>query len=227
MKSFSIAISLLCCLHGASAQTINHALRKELDSIYSADQYYRELIFSELMTTKRDSLAIQYGVSSDSLLPFLINKMNTTDTSNIHRIEAIISQYGYPGKSLVGEPTNEAAFFVIQHSRNIDKYLPAIKEAADKKELKFALYAMMLDRSLMYKGKEQIYGTQGKGISVKNKSTGQTEFVMIIWPIKDVKNVNILRNKAGFKETVEQNAQRLGITYKRYTIAQIRKMERK
>lgn len=34
-------------------------------------------------------------------------------------------------------PSNEAAFYIIQHSTQIDNYLPTIKNAANKKELPF------------------------------------------------------------------------------------------
>ena len=141
-------------------------------------------------------------------------------------MEQIIKEYGYPGISLVGPETNEAAYYVIQHSTKIDKYLSLIKKAADKKELRFTLYAQMLDRSLMYKGKEQIYGTQGKGLQVLNKETGTKEFKTVIWPIKDVADVNKRRKKAGFKSTVEQYAkQSLGIDYKILTLEDIKKMQ--
>jgi hypothetical protein len=126
---------------------------------------------------------------------------------------------------LVGTPTNEAAFYVIQHSQNIDKYLPVIKEAADKKELPFKLYAMMLDRSLMDNGKEQIYGTQGIGFQITNPQTGKKESKMIIWPIKNSTTVNKKRKKAGFDQTVEDNAKRLGIDYKALTLQEVKSMK--
>jgi hypothetical protein len=84
---------------------------------------------------------------------------------------------------------------------------------------------MMLDRSLMYHGKEQVYGTQGKGIQIMNAETGKKEFKMIIWPIKHSKNVNKRRRKAGFEQSVEENAKRLGIDYKPLTLKDVAKMQ--
>lgn len=204
---------------------INLALKKELDSIFREDQQYRELLFSDLIQTNPDSIAKVYGVTTNELQKYLMNKMVVADSLNLQRIEQIIKKYGYPGKSLVGEPANETAFFVIQHSQHIDRYLPSIKKAAGKKELKFSLYAMMLDRSLMYQGKEQIYGTQGKGLQVLNPATGQKEFQMLIWPINNPDEVNTRRKQAGFKETVEENAKRMGISYKAFTIEEVNKMK--
>ena len=89
--------------------------------------------------------------------------MTRTDSTNTQRISQIISKHGCPGKSLVSTPTNEAAFYVIQHSQLIKQYLPLVKQAAEKGELSFRLYAMMLDRQLMFGGDEQVYGTQARG----------------------------------------------------------------
>ena len=42
--------------------------------------------------------------------------MMRTDSTNTQRISQIMSNHCYPGKSLVSTPTDEAAFYVIQHS---------------------------------------------------------------------------------------------------------------
>jgi hypothetical protein len=205
--------------------SLNWTLKNELDSIYNLDQKYRVVLFSEALKSNPDSIAKSYGIAANELQNFLMTQMMATDSANIVRIDEIIKNFGYPGKTLVGEPTNEAAFMVIQHSQSINKFLPSIKTAAHKKELPFLLYAMMLDRSLMYAGKEQIYGTQGSGFQILNITTGQKEFKMVIWPIKNYKEVNKRRKEGGFKETVEENAKRLGITYKHYTIEEINKIK--
>lgn len=212
------------CLFTQGQTTSNSTLKRELDSIYAADQKYRELLFSDVLKTKADSVATLFGISTKELPNYLMHKMQETDSSNLKRIEEILQLYGYPGCSLVGTPTNEAAFYIIQHSPNIEKHLPLIKRAADEKELPFRLYAMMLDRSLMYNGEEQIYGTQGKGIEITSPQTGKKEFKMIIWPIKDPKSVNDRRKEAGFEQTVEENAKRLGIDYKALTLEDVKKL---
>jgi hypothetical protein len=63
---------------------------------------------------------------------------------------------------------------------------------------------MMEDRLLMYEGKEQIYGTQGRTINI-NQPNQQN----IIWPIADFENINKRRSEAGFTDTVEENAKHL------------------
>jgi hypothetical protein len=84
---------------------------------------------------------------------------------------------------------------------------------------------MMLDRSLMYHGKEQIYGTQAKGFSVIDAKTGKESMNMFIWPIKDPESVNARRKQGGFEQTVEENAKRLGVDYKVLTLKQVEEMQ--
>ena len=156
---------------------INSVLKQKLDSIFNEDQKWRELFATGLVQTKSDSLAESFKIEKKELFSYVLKMTSLSDSLNIIEIEKVIKEYGYPGKTLVGTETNNAAFFVIQHSKKIDKYLPIIKKAAIKKEISFQLYAMMLDRSLMYKGKEQIYGTQGQIIEGISPLTGKKERV--------------------------------------------------
>jgi hypothetical protein len=199
---------------------INLALKKELDSLQILDQKYRAALVANARG-KGDSLAAVFGVRKEDLDSHLWKLQGELDSLNTTRIEAIIEEYGYPGITLVGKPTNEVAFYIIQHSKVIDTYLPVIKGAAEKGELHFQLYAMMLDRSLMFQDKEQLYGTQGSGISIKNKRTGNWENLSFIWPIKDPHTVNKRRKEAGFTQTVEESAKRMGISYKVFALDRI------
>ena len=186
------------------------------------DQKYRAALIAN-MNGKGDSLANVYGIRKENLNDYLWKLQGEVDSLNTIRVSEIINQYGYPGISLVGKPTNEAAFYILQHSKVIDKYLSVVKEAAGKNELKFQLYAMMLDRSLMFQDKEQFYGTQGSGMSVKNATTGEWENLSFIWPIKDPTTVNDRRKAAGFDHTVEESAKSLGIEYRVFTLDEILK----
>lgn len=199
---------------------LNSVLKHELDSLQTLDQKYRAALSANIKD-KGDSLSAVYGVKKEELNDYLWKLQGEIDSLNTVRIEQIIKIYGYPGISLVGKPTNETAFYIIQHSKMIDKYLPIIKEAAEKNELSFVLYAMMLDRSLMFHDKEQVYGTQGSGMSVNNKKTGNWENLSFIWPIKDPATVNQRRKAAGFDQTVEESAKSMGIDYKVYTLDEI------
>ena len=229
MKAVVLAMLLLTAARPATAQTrFNAALKHELDSISTVDQRWRVMLFDPHIARRPDSLAAALGVTRKKLNRYLGRQMAQTDSTNQVRITAVLKQYGYPGTTLVGEPTNETAWLVVQHSNDIDRYLPLIKKAASKGELPFYLYAQMLDRQLMHDGKEQLYGTQGFGYTVTNPATGRHERQPpFIWPIKNPQQVNARRQQAGFTSTVEQSAASLGIPYRRVTLQDVEKMPKK
>jgi len=199
-------------------QKLNLPLKKQLDSALVLDQKYREILTLLMDPKQRDSVAKRLSLTVLQANGHYWKLQNQVDSANIVFVEAVFKRYGYPGKSLVGEPTNEVAWSIIQHSSKINQYMPLIKAAAEKQELPFSLYAKMLDRQLMNEGKEQIYGTQAVCRPLKNgKNIG-----CFIWPIKDPTGVNARRKKAGFDQTVEQNAKRLDVDYKVIRIEEVR-----
>lgn len=210
-------------------QKVNETLKKELDEIMKVDQGYRMLFDSEITPEKKDKLLKDLNIDKEEFKKKNWQLVAEHDSLNMQKIENIISQYGYPGKTLVGEPTNQAAWYVIQHSTKIGKYLPLIKEAGKKKEIPFTWVAMMEDRYLMNENKEQIYGTQGRGEMTKDKD-GKQVFINFVWPVKDPKNVNKRRKEAGFDSTIEENAQRMygkDFKYEPYTLQQVLEIRNK
>lgn len=219
MKNLLLALALLLTSGCFSQTKINIKLKKQLDSIMILDQKYREDL--SILRTNTDTATTTFfskalDISEKNLVQELSKRQHLIDSTNTVFIEHIFQQYGYPGKSLVDTPTNETAFYVIQHSSKIPKYLNLIKEAAQKNELPFPLAAMMEDRYLVYQGKEQIYGTQGTTSLLKN---GKIE--NFIWPIQNPKQVNQLRKQAGFKQTVEVYAKRFNIVYRIIKLSEI------
>ncbi len=111
------------------------------------DQKYREALMLMMTdTSKTDSLAKTLNITRKNLNDELWKRQLSIDSANVEFVENIFQRYGYPGKSLVGTPTNETAWYVIQHSFKISKYLNLMKDAAKKNELPFRLVAMMEDR---------------------------------------------------------------------------------
>lgn len=210
-------------------QKLNEGLKKELDEIMTVDQGYRMLFDSEITPEKKEKLLKDLNIDEEEFKNKGWQLVAEHDSLNMQKIENIISQYGYPGKTLVGEPTNQAAWYVIQHSTKIGKYLPLVKEAGKNKEIPFTWVAMMEDRYLMNENREQIYGTQGKGEMTKDKD-GKQVFINFVWPVKDLKNVNKRRKEAGFDSTVEENAQRMfgkDFKYEPYTLQQVLEIRNK
>lgn len=178
--------------------------------MYVLDQRNREWLVNfgnnQLLS---DSLSKVYQTDRHRLASVLWAEQTKIDSSNLTRAEAILKQHGYPGKTLVGTPTNETIFYIIQHSSKIDTYLSVIKKAAEQNELPFQQYGMMLDRSLMHQGKPQLYGTQVTCRQlIKTKQSR-----CFVWPITAAKAVNERRKQAGFTLTVEENANRLNAAY--------------
>lgn len=220
-----LLLGLLPPLAAAQATPPNPRLKHELDSLYAVDQRWRSMLFDPRIARRPDSLARALGATRESLPTYIPSQLLRTDSTNLVRMRQILQQYGYPGKSLVGTPTNEAAWSIIQHSDAIGEYLPLIKKAAGKGELPFRLYAQMLDRQLMRNGKEQRYGTQAMGYNALNAQTGRREpQPLFVWPIDDAARVNERRREAGFADTVEQNAASMGIKYRVLTLKDVEKM---
>ncbi|ANH83954.1 hypothetical protein A8C56_14510 [Niabella ginsenosidivorans] len=225
MKGILIFAALVLSGMISSGQTVIHqSLKNKLDTILIMDQGIREYIVGNPTETRKDTISKLLKIPRDSLDRNGWGIMNSIDKMNLAKVEKIIAHYGYPGKSLVGEPTNTAVFFVIQHSDKIPFYLPLIKKAAETKELPFRYYAMMLDRKLAGEGKEQVYGTQVFSQQITDPGTGEKKMFDYVVPVRDPKNVNKRRKDAGFDSTIEENALRLGVTYKPYTYDEIYKI---
>lgn len=179
---------------------IDFNLKNRLDSIAKYDQLYRPLL-QETDLEKREALAQKLGLAKEDYTGDLWKKQRLLDTSNLKVVKNILDNYGYPGKSIVGEPTNLIAIDVIEHNPiHIDQYIDLFKEAAAKGELPMTRVAALEDKYLMQQHKEQIYGTQAQ-ITAANG--------FFIWPIKEPEGVNRRRADAGFDRTIEEYAAEL------------------
>ena len=179
---------------------IDFDLKNRLDSIAKYDQLYRPLL-QETDLEKREALAQKLGLAKEDYTGDLWKKQRLLDTSNLKVVKNILDNYGYPGKSIVGEPTNLIALDVIEHNPiHIDQYIDLFKEAAAKGELPMTRVAALEDKYLMQQHKEQIYGTQAQ-ITAANG--------FFIWPIKEPEGVNRRRADAGFDRTIEEYAAEL------------------
>jgi len=224
MRAIFVSVLAILSMNCFAQKPINTELKQQLDTILQTDQGIREFLDSEVTEERKNAIAQQLNYPRALLDESAWVIMRKIDSINIEKVEHILAKYGYPGKTLVGEPENTAVFFVIQHSNKIPKYYPLIEKAGKSGELPFKYTAMMLDRKLTGEGKEQVYGTQIYMLKINNPKTGKKESFEYVIPIKDAKNVNRRRKEAGFDTTVEENALRLGVVYKEYTKAQIKEI---
>lgn len=216
MKKLLIILLLLISAVAYGQSRFNKTLKKQLDSVMIKDQLYRDTLSLLMDPNKADSVVKTLPVTKDQATGYYWKKQERLDSLNLVFIEAVIKKYGYPGKTLVDTPANETAWYVLQHSPKIEKYFDVIKQAAESGELPFRLYAMMLDRRLMQQGKEQVYGTQVSSGRLKADKSA-----WFVWPIRDAATVNERRKKAGFTQTVEENAQRLDVKYRVVTMDEV------
>ncbi len=177
---------------------LSEKLKKSLDSIFSLDQKYR-LVMDAENPKARDSIMAQFSIPKDSLGTDFWAKQSKIDSTNMQFLGKVIDEYGYIGAELIGEENKDAAAKIILHANSIDTYIEQIREAAKKKDLTLTLAATIEDLYLMNKGEEQIYGTQ----------TAYIDERYVIWPIKDVENVNERRKAVGFKQTIQEYAKEL------------------
>ncbi len=94
---------------------------------------------------------------------------------------------------------------VVQHSSDnaIEKYLPLIRAAVEKGELRTSSFAIMVDRSQTNKGEKQTYGSQ----------LAETKEGVKLRPIADEENVNVRREKVGL-QPLEEYLKAWNIIYK-------------
>lgn len=162
------------------AQSDQTLLINELDRIAADDQRFRGKVIEDE--------AKKFGWNSQQVSA-IWKKQEQLDVANLQKIAQIISQFGYPGKSLVGEKRKSIIFVVVQHAdlETREKYFPLLKQAAANGEFAESSLALMIDRNLTDRGKSQIYGSQMR----------ETEKYVKLYPIVDEHEVDQRRAAVG------------------------------
>lgn len=156
-------------------------VRSELLSMMYAEQEAREVL---------DSVVAESGWYSPAG-EAVVAESDRIDSVNQARLEEIVAEYGWPGKSLVGEEAALGAFLILQQA-DLDlqqKYLPLLQAAVDSGETERIHLAMLQDRILMRQDREQYYGTQ----LWNDPFTGE----LGLYPIRDSANVDARRDSVG------------------------------
>ena len=201
ISSFSTAISV--AQSNSKASTLNKALEAELLKMGADDQKYRGVIEAEALKMASTGTA----KASDEFVA-AVKSQDEIDARNMARLEEVIKQHGWPGKSLVGKEASQAAFLILQHTdlTRQQKYLPLLKKAARKGDARPADVAMLEDRILVGRGKKQIYGTQVR-------SGPETGGKLVLAPIEDEEHVDKRRASVGLMP-LKDYLKHFGIEYK-------------
>lgn len=129
-------------------------------------------------------------------------RMKTLHEQNASRLKEIISSYGWPGISLVGEEAAKAAWLVAQHAVSdpefMTKCVDLLKGAAAVGDVAGWQLAFLQDRVRTLSGKPQYYGTQFD----VDENGWPTPF-----PIEDSATVNERRALLGLNSLEERQAQ--------------------
>lgn len=131
---------------------INESLVNQLDTILASDQDGRYQL---------DDLEEAYGLNSNEVKT-LWRQINYQDSLNLIKVKAILNQYGWLGRDVLGAEANQTLFLVIQHADlgTQETYLPMMREAVAKANASGADLALLEDRVALRQGRKQIYGSQ-------------------------------------------------------------------
>ena len=165
----------------------NVELRDELLQLRESDQSGRRAVQEAMRHHRFDSPEVQA----------LMEEQSRADAENLDRLLEIVSEHGWPGKSLVGRDAATAAFLILQHGDHETQveYLPLVKTAVEAGEFERRHFALLQDRVLVGEDKPQIYGTQ----LYWDDTTGKWELFLI----EDEANVNARRQGVGMMPLAE------------------------
>lgn len=162
------------------------SIRAELEAMRETDQKYRLEVIELEKKLGRDAPEVKAAW----------DKQKKIDTHNIRRLEEIVAQHGWPGKTQYGTMAASAAFLILQHSELSyqKKYLPLARAAAQKGEMQASSLALLEDRIRLREGQKQLYGSQ-----VTRNSAGEWEPL----PLDDEAKVHELRVSVGLNPLSE------------------------
>lgn len=182
------------CLFGQENQSLD-SLTRVLEKMYYNDQNPR---------IQHETLQKDFGFSSEEVI-----KQNQivhfTDSVNIILVSQIIDKYGWLSAKETSDTANRALFLVIQHAdlETELKYLDVLKNAVRNGKALPSYYALLLDRTNMYLGKLQEFGSQ-----LTCSFDGKCYF----FPIRDEPDVNNRRKSIGLP-TMEEYSEKFNIVY--------------
>lgn len=119
----------------------------------------------DLLAWIRDDDEIRERLARDGrLFDGYATEMELVHRRNAERLDAVIAQHGWPGRTLVGEDAASAAWRIVQHAigepARMRAWLPLLADAAARGEADPAEVAMLDDRIRVLEGRSQRYGTQ-------------------------------------------------------------------
>ena len=137
-----------------------------LQSIIAVGLARNKLLCAELLWRAHRDQKVRkaWFESTDSHTVENLKRFMQLDLSNIGRMKQIISRYGWPSQSMVGERGCEAAWLLIQHADHDPAFQKQgfilLERAVEDKDAPASLLAYLTDRIRVNDGRPQVYGTQ-------------------------------------------------------------------
>lgn len=135
----------------AKRASFNHDLRQELLDMAAKDQEVRKTLGRRYKPGERMSPEDgQWAIG--------------VDAAHTARMRAIIAQFGWPGRSLVGEDGAHTAWLLVQHADRDrgfqERCLELLAQAVARSEASAQDMAYLTDRVRVHARRPQVYGTQ-------------------------------------------------------------------
>jgi hypothetical protein len=132
-----------------------------------------------------------------------IERVEAVDKRNTSRLEEIIDEHGWPGKTLVGEDAASAAWLIVQHTadRKFQKRALELMQEAGPDEVDQSDLAYLIDRDRVFDEKKQVYGTQFHCVDGEHQP----------YPIADAEDVDERRAKVGLHPLAEERKRELEV----------------
>lgn len=132
----------------------------------------------------------------------LRGRMAELDAEATEHLRHVLSEFGWPGHSMVGEDGAQAAWLLAQHSPDeafMRECLELLRQAVEQEEAPPWQLAYLEDRVRLQEGREQLYGTQ-----LWSPTGGRP---VEPWPVEDLEGLDRRRLAVGlgpFDEYVRQ-----------------------